>query len=185
MTEGGSSRRLNLEAPIVVLFILILAWAPFPYGSNRPWAVNVLGLVLGALVILWAAAVIFGYARLTPLTGKLVLPIVCLGAALGFALLQALDLTSVDHLFGGAGFASLLSHPVWTMASQAFAGPSAAYISVDPRGPVRHSRGRWSASAPLSSPSKPDAMRARRAFYCKRRLRSDVRMQRWDLQNSS
>src|SRR5437762_3155658 len=100
MAEDGYSRRLNVEAPIVALFVLILAWAPFPYGSNRPWALYVLAIALGALLTLWSGAVIFGWARLTPLTRKLLLPGVCLGAALGFALLQALDLTIVDRLFG-------------------------------------------------------------------------------------
>ncbi len=133
MAEDGYSRRLSLEAPIVALFVLILAWVPFPYGSNRPWALYVLAIALGAVLTFWSGAVICACARLTPLTRKLSLPAACLGIALGFALLQALDLTIIDRMFGGTRFAALLSHPVWTMASHAFGGPSAAYISVDPQ----------------------------------------------------
>jgi RsiW-degrading membrane proteinase PrsW (M82 family) len=53
MTEDRRSPRLNFEMALVVLLILILAWAPFPYGSNRPWAQSVLALLVGALLMLW------------------------------------------------------------------------------------------------------------------------------------
>jgi hypothetical protein len=45
--------------------------------------------------------------------------------ALGWALVQALDLSFVDHLFGGTTAFSSLAHPVWPMASQALAGSGA------------------------------------------------------------
>ena len=132
MTEDRRSPRLNFEMALVVLLILILAWAPFPYGSNRPWAQSVLALLVGALSMLWVGAAVAGGARVTSLTRKLVWPAACFSVALGWALIQALNLSFVDHLFGGTTAFSSLAHPVWSMASQALAGSGASFISVDP-----------------------------------------------------
>ena len=39
------------EHLLLAAFLAILAWAPFPYGSNRLWAELILGLTLGGALL--------------------------------------------------------------------------------------------------------------------------------------
>lgn len=77
------------------LLLLLLLWAPLPLGSNRPWALALLGIAVWcALALLLGAAAWTGqarvWARLTP------------GAA-GAALLAAFALLLVGQLLGAQG----------------------------------------------------------------------------------
>ena len=126
-----SPARATAEVALTILYILVMAWAPFPYGSNRPWASTVLAVMLGALLMAWAGAVVIGRARLTPLTQMLWLPGVFFAAAVAWALIQTVDLGGLDRVFGGHGFTSLFAHPIWMMASHAL-GEGGAFVSVDP-----------------------------------------------------
>lgn len=44
---------------ILWLLLLVVAWAPIPFGSNRPWAWSFLALCIGALMLLWAIGAVF------------------------------------------------------------------------------------------------------------------------------
>jgi|DewCreStandDraft_4_1066084.scaffolds.fasta_scaffold00053_164 O-antigen ligase len=44
------------QSIVFALLIAVLAWAPLPLGSNRPWSWAVLALSIGLLVLLWASA---------------------------------------------------------------------------------------------------------------------------------
>jgi len=50
----------RVERAVLVLFAAVLVWAPVPLGSNRPWAWSVLALLLGGLLLLWAAGRLMG-----------------------------------------------------------------------------------------------------------------------------
>jgi O-antigen ligase len=100
-------------------FIVALAWAPLPLGSNRPWAWSLLALVTAALLALSAApAVADGNARLqlAPLRwpGLIALMVIL------WALLQALP----GGLLGW-------HHPLWDQAAEVLATRLSSSLAID------------------------------------------------------
>ncbi len=124
------ARWFRPENFLLLLFLGLLAWAPFPYGSNRPWAELALGLGLGAILMCWAGVALSGFAAVTSLARQLVLPGACVGMALGWALFQSIDLVELDRLTGLT--LRPLAHPVWALSGAALGKDIGAYISVDP-----------------------------------------------------
>jgi len=122
----------RFETALTLALILVLAWAPFPYGSNRPWASSLLALLVGGLLLAWAGASVIGRARLTGLTQKLRLPALCAIGAVSWALFQTVDLGFVDRVLGMHVLVPWLAHPVWTLAAGALGAETGAYVSVDP-----------------------------------------------------
>src|SRR5258707_188278 len=57
------------------LLIAILAWAPFPLGSNRPWSWSVLMLLIALAWGAWALSVWSSAAAAKELSLRLVVPI--------------------------------------------------------------------------------------------------------------
>ncbi|MEK0083067.1 O-antigen ligase family protein [Benzoatithermus flavus] len=53
MARGGRA----VPAVVAVLLMVLLAWAPVPLGSNRPWAWSLLAAWAGVLLLLWAVGV--------------------------------------------------------------------------------------------------------------------------------
>ncbi|HZB94245.1 MAG TPA: O-antigen ligase family protein [Stellaceae bacterium] len=98
-------------------FIAVLAWAPLPLGSDRPWSWSLLGLLVALLLALSAAlSARAGAERLSlrPLRVPLLL-----GAVLALWILcQNLDLLGAHH-------------PLWDKASEVLGRKLAASISVD------------------------------------------------------
>ena len=118
------------ENILLLLFVAALAWAPFPYGSNRFWAELVLGGALGAVLLGWSGAALCGLTSVTSLTQRLLAPALCIVVALGWGLAQSIDLDAVSKLTGSR--VDMLAHPVWSMAAAALGTRPGAYISVDP-----------------------------------------------------
>mgnify|MGYP000951484759 CR=1 FL=1 len=127
MTE---ERSLSPERVLLIAFLVVLLWAPFPYGSNRAWAELALGLGLGGVLFAWSGVALSGLATVTPLTSRLLLPGACAVAALLWAFIQSIDLTLVAQSTGVD--LRTLAHPVWAMASSALGENAGAFISVDP-----------------------------------------------------
>lgn len=102
-------------------FVALLAWAPFPLGSNRPWSWSLLVILIAACWLLWAVSVWRApeaeWRYVKPLLPALILA----GAALCWAAVQILPVVPEDW-----------SHPVWAMASGALGHPLPAAISIDP-----------------------------------------------------
>lgn len=115
---------------MLVALLVILAWAPFPYGSNRFWAELILGLALGITLLAWSGAALAGLTSVTSWTKRLLAPAACMALALGWAAFQTLDLQNLSALTGVK--ISSVAHPVWFMAAGAAGAKSGAYISVDP-----------------------------------------------------
>ena len=88
-----------------VLFLLTLAWAPFPLGSNRPWAWALLSLLIATSWLLWCA----GQSSLTlaqELLHRLKLPLLLGLLCLLWAFIQALPLVPLplaNWVWRGAG----------------------------------------------------------------------------------
>ena len=133
--DDNLTRLPRLESVLLAGLLVVLAWAPFPYGSNRPWAELALGLGLGVVLVAWSGLALTGKATSLPPLRRIALPVVCIGVALGWAFVQAIDLEAVFRLTGIDARAFV--HPVWPAASAALGGDAAAYISVDPES-TRH-----------------------------------------------
>jgi O-antigen ligase len=129
---GDEERNLwfTPERILLVGFLLVLAWAPFPYGSNRPWAELALGFGFGAILLLWSAVALTGIVAVVPQLRRLLWPGLCVAVALGWAGVQAIDLAFIKQLTG----IDLLSlaHPIWQMAQTTLGEKMGAYVSVDP-----------------------------------------------------
>ncbi|MCE9522105.1 MAG: O-antigen ligase family protein [Alphaproteobacteria bacterium] len=128
--DDAPSRWTKPESLLLLAFLAVLAWAPFPYGSNRLWAELVLGLGVGVVLLAWSGTALTGLTTVTSLTRQLAAPALCAAFALGWAVIQSLDLDGWSTTLGVR--LSSLAHPVWSMASAALRKSAGSYISVDP-----------------------------------------------------
>jgi len=102
-----------------IALIAVLAWAPLPFGSARPWAWDLLGIVALALLGLSAA-----YETMRPSrTGMLkpLLPALVMGGlVVAWIVFQSLPW----NLFG-------LHHPLWDRAAEVMGRPLDTSLSID------------------------------------------------------
>ena len=118
------------ENLLLAAFLVVLAWAPFPYGSNRFWAELVLGLALGGVLFAWSGTALTGLTSATSLTRRLAGPALCIAGALGWAAFQSLNLEFLSPLVGNS--VATLAHPVWSMAADALGQHHGSFVSVAP-----------------------------------------------------
>ena len=126
--DGGLFEGFTAETALVIGFLAVLAWAPFPYGSNRLWAELALGGGLGAVLLAWSGLAMTGVAAATLPLRRLAVPAACMLGALGWAFAQSFDLTLVARFFD----VTAIAHPIWPLAGKALGGDAGAFISVDP-----------------------------------------------------
>lgn len=125
-----AARWLKPENVVLVLFLAVLVWMPFPYGSNRPWAEIAAALSLSGLLLAWGGLVMSGVTPQTPLLRNLKWPALCTAVALGWGAVQAIDLRQVQSMLGLD--LAWLSHPLWDQAANALGSQTGAFISIDP-----------------------------------------------------
>ncbi len=65
MARKFERREFPFEAFFFWAWLAILAWAPIPLGSNRPWAWSLLEVLACGLAALWLACYAFGKVELT------------------------------------------------------------------------------------------------------------------------
>ena len=103
----------------------LLAWAPLPLASNRPWAWSLLALAVGMLLVLWALAAL-RRPRLMRLGWRaMAVPAALAFGAVSWFLLQASPLLPPDW-----------HAPVWRMAAAALGRPLDGAVSIDPAASV-------------------------------------------------
>lgn len=103
------------------LFVFVLAWAPFPLGSNRPWSWSVLCLLISVCWLMWCAS-IWGQPRSATRSSRgLVGPIVLAGLALVWGIIQILP--DVPQSW---------THPVWQLADGVLDAHDHGTISMAP-----------------------------------------------------
>src|SRR5258706_6811286 len=126
--DEAPGRSRQPENLLLAAFLVVLAWTPFPYGSNRLWAELVLGLALGGVLLVWSGIALTGLANATSLTRRLAGPAFCIVVALGWATFQSLNLEFLSKFVGKS--VATLAHPVWSMAADALGEHHGAFISV-------------------------------------------------------
>ncbi len=130
MNRDDDNVWLYPERILLLAFLAVLAWAPFPYGSNRPWAELALGMGLGSILLMWAGLALTGFVPVTPQLRRLALPGLCVVVALGWAFVQSVNLAGFASLTGLSLIA--LAHPLWDMTNAALGTHVGSYVSVDP-----------------------------------------------------
>jgi len=115
---GPVSRMANRFAQILAVALVVLA--PFPFGSNRPWAWSALGVV--AAVLLIVIQVVDGPAKRQDVPSRL-LPTaaVLFGLVVLWACVQVLPWVPAE-----------LHHPFWGDAMTTLAVPLSGSISISP-----------------------------------------------------
>jgi O-antigen ligase len=99
--------------------IALLAWAPLPFGSARPWAWSLLGTVAAVLLLIAGFRELLSPASTAPLV-QLRLPMLLALLLMGWVLLQTLPQSL-------AGW----HHPLWDQAAKALRSTVVPSIAVD------------------------------------------------------
>jgi hypothetical protein len=133
--DGGFLDLVRLENLLLAIFVAVLALAPFPYGSNSGWAESGLGVGLGGVLLALSGLTLTGLTTAPSPIRRLVLPALCMIAALGWGLIQSIDLEAVVRLTGLDMRG--LAHPVWASTMAALCRDTGSYVSVDPEA-TRH-----------------------------------------------
>lgn len=106
--------------------VALLAWAPLPFGSARPWAWSLLGVLVAALLIVAALRELLG-AGSNALLIQLRWPILMAALLVGWILLQSLP-----------GMGPEWHHPLWDKAAEALGKAVRPSISVDREASLVH-----------------------------------------------
>ncbi len=110
-----------LERTSFVLFLAALAWAPFPFGSNRPWSWSLLSLLVAVCWLLWLGSVWSNPPAVRGLASGLAWPFALAGLALLWGVLQVVPLVP-----------QAWTHPVWQLADGVLGTHAPAVVSLDP-----------------------------------------------------
>lgn len=103
------------------LLLGVVALAPLPLGSHRPWAWSLLGVAVGVLLLAWAVGVARRGGRLGVPLNRLAWPGIPMGLVIVWAALQTIP-WAPDHW----------AHPLWAEASLALGAPVPETVSLDP-----------------------------------------------------
>lgn len=102
-------------------FLGIVALAPLPFASNRPWSWSLLSLIVGLLLLVWAVAA-WRDRDLVAVSWRRVWPFLSMFAVIAFwFVLQASSWTP-----------EIWHHPAWAATAAALGEPVDGAISIDP-----------------------------------------------------
>ena len=111
----------RLESVAFWLVIVLVAWAPFPLGSNRPWSWTLLVLGVVAAAFLWIAAKWGKPERALVHFRPLAVPIALASLALAWGMIQIAPWVPASW-----------AHPIWPIAAQALGHSLPSTISINP-----------------------------------------------------
>jgi O-antigen ligase len=102
------------------LLIAVLAWVPFPLGSNRPWSWSLLVLAVALCWVFWSLSVWIQPDALRFLR-RLKVPLMLAGLVLIWGFIQALSWVPLSW-----------THPAWQLAAEELDRPLTGSISISP-----------------------------------------------------
>ena len=111
----------NLRRASLYLFIGVLAWAPAPLASNRPWAMSLLTLATGVAISLWALGTSLSGEKADSPLARIKIPAIAFGFAGAWILVQWAPFTP-----------QMFHHPIWGEARSLAEIGGAGRISVNP-----------------------------------------------------
>jgi O-antigen ligase len=123
-TDHGQSASAGqrLEGLAFWLLIALVALAPLPLGGNRPAAWSLLAAAVGAILVLWGAALALDGTRVARVpAGHLRWPALIMAVLIAWFIVQTLP-----------GLPEALHHPIWQAAGQHLGQDLTGRISVDP-----------------------------------------------------
>ena len=121
-------RRLRLRAGLATmlenltfgLLVGILAWAPFPLGSNRPWSWSLLVLLIALCWVFWSISAWMKPGAFRQLR-RLTVPLSFAGIVIAWGAIQASPWIPMSWV-----------HPVWQLASETLSRPVLGSVSIEP-----------------------------------------------------
>jgi O-antigen ligase len=125
-----SSTEKNSQKSVSILFALLIgsvALAPLPLGSNRHWAWELLGAIIGLLMALLAIRQILDRDEVWPRLQQLRVPALLFSGAISWAMMQSLPFTPEPW-----------HHPLWSQAQDYFAHQVLTSVSVNRTTSISH-----------------------------------------------
>ncbi len=100
--------------------LAVVALAPLPFASNRPWSWGLLSLTVGVLTVLWAVAALRDPEAVGAPWRRIWPFVVIFAAIVGWIVAQAATWTP-----------EAWHHPLWRQAGEALGAPLAGSVSID------------------------------------------------------
>lgn len=113
--------RMRLESAAPWFLIMVVAWSPFPVGSDRQWSWSLLLLMIAAAWLVWLASVWNQQQSVLQQARPLYVPLGLGTVALAWGVIQVLPIVPASW-----------AHPVWSIASGGLGRALPATISLDP-----------------------------------------------------
>ncbi|MGQ0741094.1 MAG: O-antigen ligase family protein [Alphaproteobacteria bacterium] len=111
----------SLESIVVWFFAAVLAWAPFPLGSNRQWSAALLICLIAFAYGAWILIADNVQQSAWRYVKRLAVPFVLVVLTLSWAVAQTLPFVPHEWI-----------HPIWSMASESLGQSLAGAVSLDP-----------------------------------------------------
>lgn len=107
------------ESLLFAVLAILLAAAPWPLGSNRPWAWSALFLAGSALLVLFGSVMAAGLVRTARLPGRVGLASLLVASVVGWVLVQSAPAPWPE-----------LAHPIWALLPTEL--EASASLAIDP-----------------------------------------------------
>ncbi len=105
---------------VFIGLLAVVALAPLPFASNRPWSWGLLSLAVGVLTVLWAVAAVRDREAIGAPWRRIWPFVVIFAAIVGWIVAQA-----------GTWTPEAWHHPLWRQAAKALGEPLAGSVSID------------------------------------------------------
>jgi hypothetical protein len=116
-----ASAAARAEQAALWFLILVMAWAQFPLGSNRPWSLALFVMLVAINWVLWLPSFVLDSRPAAEMAKRLVLPGLLMLGVLVWSYIQLLpDTPAAWH------------HPAWHVVDRELGGPVKGAISLSP-----------------------------------------------------
>jgi O-antigen ligase len=117
----SAQRRIDVDRIFFWSFLVVVAWVPFPLGSNRLFGWGVNAVILGGLVFCYEASLLVRRRAHPVAPSRIAFEIALFGLVCAWVVFQT------SHMAPDAW-----NHPIWAMTGEVLGRPVAGSISVAP-----------------------------------------------------